>query len=147
MTAPPEQTVPIRTAPGAWSIEEIRRMPLSGFQRVLGHTLRSITPELIIADLEVQSRHLNSVGSIHGGVLMALADCLGAMGALQHLRPWQKTATLESKTNFIGPARTSMISGTCVPVDIGERTSVWNTVVTDFHGRLLASITQTQIVL
>lgn len=137
--------VPIRTESGSWTIEEIRRMPSSGFQRLLGHELRLIEPELIVADLQTGPEHLNSVGSIHGGVLMAFADCLGAMGAVQHLAPGQRTATLESKTNFIRPARGNNISGRCIPIHIGRRTSVWNTIVTDSDGRLLASVTQTQM--
>jgi uncharacterized protein (TIGR00369 family) len=137
--------VPIRAATGSWTIEEIRRMPSSGFQRVLGHELRLIEPELIVADLRTRPEHLNSVGSIHGGVLMAFADCLGAMGAVQHLAPGQRTATLESKTNFIGSACGNTISGRCIPIHIGRKTSVWNTIVTDSDGRLLASVTQTQM--
>jgi len=120
-------------------------MPLFGFQRLLGHELRIVEPELIVADLQTRPELLNSVGSIHGGVLMAFADCLGAMGALQHLVPNQRTATLESKTNFIGSACGDSISGRCTPVHIGRRTSVWNTIITDSDGRLLASITQTQM--
>jgi acyl-coenzyme A thioesterase PaaI-like protein len=92
--------VPVRTTAGSWTIEEIRRMPLSGFQQVLGHELRLVEPELIVADLRARPEHLNSVGTIHGGVLMAFADCLGAMGAVQHLTPTQRTATLESKNEF-----------------------------------------------
>jgi uncharacterized protein (TIGR00369 family) len=112
---------------------------------MLGHELRLIEPELIVADLRTRPEHLNSVGSIHGGVLMAFADCLGAMGAVQHLASNQRTATLESKTNFIGSARGNSISGRCIPIHIGRETSVWNTIITDCDGRLLASITQTQM--
>jgi 1,4-dihydroxy-2-naphthoyl-CoA hydrolase len=137
--------VPIRTATGSWTIEEIHRMPLSGFQQVLGHELRLVAPELIVADLRTRPEHLNSVGTIHGGVLVAFADCLGAMGAVQHLTPSQRTATLESKTNFIGSACGNTISGRCIPIHIGRRTSVWNTIITDCDGRLLASVTQTQM--
>jgi 1,4-dihydroxy-2-naphthoyl-CoA hydrolase len=137
--------VPVRTATGSWTIEEIRRMPLSGFQHVLGHELRLVEPELIVADLRTRPEHLNSVGTIHGGVLMAFADCLGAMGAVQHLAPSQRTATLESKANFIGAACGNTISGRCIPIHIGRRTSVWNTIITDCDGRLLASVTQTQM--
>jgi len=46
--------VPIRTAAGSWTIEEIRRMPLSGFQQALGHELRLVEPELIVADLRTR---------------------------------------------------------------------------------------------
>ena len=137
--------VPIRTAAGCWTIEEIRRMPSSGFQRVLGHELRLIEPELIVADLRIRPEHLNSVGTIHGGVLMAFADCLGAMGAVQHLAPGQRTATLESKTNFIGSACGNSISGRCIQIHIGRRTSVWTTIITDCDGRFCASVTQTQM--
>ena len=41
---------------------------------------------------------------LHGGAVMAFADTLGALGTLANLTDGGRTATIESKTNFISAA-------------------------------------------
>ena len=135
----------IRVGPGSWSIEEIRRAPTQGFQRLLGLELREVRPDCVSAVVRIGPQHLNSVGFVHGGVLLALADSLGAMGALQHLAADQRTATLESKANFIRPAGGSLVEARCTPLHVGRRTSVWQTTIESDSGRMVASVTQTQL--
>jgi 1,4-dihydroxy-2-naphthoyl-CoA hydrolase len=135
----------IRTSPGAWTIDELRMMPRQGFQRLLGLSLRNVAPDAIDAEIEIRPEHRNSVGGVHGGVLLSLADSLGAMGAVQHLGPHQRTATLESKANFVSAARGAVLVGLCRPVHVGQRTSVWMTRIVDGDGRLVSIVTQTQI--
>jgi uncharacterized protein (TIGR00369 family) len=87
-----------------------------------------------------------SVG--HGGALMAFADTLGAVATSVNLPDGAGTTTLESKTNFFAPARAgTTISGECTPLHRGRRTMVWQTRITNADGRLLALVTQTQMVM
>jgi uncharacterized protein (TIGR00369 family) len=58
------------------------------------------------------------------------------------------TTTIESKTNFFAPAPAgTTITGECAPLHRGRRTMVWQTRITNAQGRLLAIVTQTQMVL
>jgi len=85
---------------------------------------------------------------LHGGAFMAFADTLGAMGAALNLRPGTGTTTLESKTNFLAAARLGQtVTGEATPLHVGRRSSVWQTRITGESGRLLALVTQTQMVL
>lgn len=136
---------PIRTASGPWSEEDIRRMPTQGFQKILGIVLDDVTKERVTAHIIIEDRHINSAGAVHGGVIMSLADSLGAMGALQNLEPTYITSTLESKTNFVRPCVGARISGECQPLHVGRRTSVWHTVVRNEGGLICAHIWQTQM--
>jgi acyl-coenzyme A thioesterase PaaI-like protein len=55
---------------------------------------------------------------------------------------------MESKTNFIGGAKVgTVVTGESVPVHIGGRTSIWQTRITREDGKLVAVVTQTQMVL
>jgi uncharacterized protein (TIGR00369 family) len=55
---------------------------------------------------------------------------------------------MESKTNFIGSAKVGMtVTGESTPVHVGKSTSVWTTRITRDDGKLVAVVTQTQIVL
>src|SRR5581483_5741878 len=58
------------------------------------------------------------------------------------------TTTIESKTNFIAAAPLgSRIAGEATPVHRGRRTMVWQTRIATAEGRLVALVTQTQLVL
>jgi uncharacterized protein (TIGR00369 family) len=84
---------------------------------------------------------------LHGGAVMAFADTLGALGTLANLTDGGRTATIESKTNFISAAPVgSRIVGETMPLHRGRRTMVWQTRVTTADGKLVAIVTQTQLV-
>ncbi|HZZ37275.1 MAG TPA: PaaI family thioesterase [Caulobacteraceae bacterium] len=102
----------------------------------------------VVARLTVREDLCTSGDILHGGAIMAFADSLGAIGASLNLRPGQGTTTIESKTNFLGAARVGQtITAETTPLHVGRRSSVWTTRVTNPEGRLLAVVTQTQMVL
>jgi uncharacterized protein (TIGR00369 family) len=85
---------------------------------------------------------------LHGGAMMALADTLGGCATSLNLRDGASTTTLESKTNFLAPAAVgTTVRAECVAIHRGRRTMVWQTRVTSEAGKLLAIVTQTQMVL
>ena len=87
--------------------------------------------------------------TIHGGAVMALADSVGAAAAVINLPADAKgTTTIESKTNFIGGAKEgATLIATATPVHRGRRTQVWQTRLETEDGKLVAVVTQTQMVL
>jgi 1,4-dihydroxy-2-naphthoyl-CoA hydrolase len=56
-------------------------------------------------------------------------------------------ASCESKTNFLGAVRASDVIATATPLHVGGATIVVETSVRDSPGRLVAKVTQTQMVL
>jgi 1,4-dihydroxy-2-naphthoyl-CoA hydrolase len=129
---------------GPWTRNDIARAPGRGFQKTLGLKLTSFSRKRLAAVPKVRPLHTNSVGMVHGGVLMGLGDSLGGLGALQNLAPGTTTATLESKTNFLRPARGPTLYADCRALHIGSRTSVWQTSIRDERKRIVAIVTQTQ---
>ena len=114
---------------------------------LIGMELVSVTPDRVTATLEVRADLCTAGGVLHGGSIMAFADTLGAVGTIANLPPGATTATLESKTNFIGgAAEGSTVTGESTPVHKGRTTQVWQTRITTAEGRLVALVTQTQIV-
>src|SRR4030081_1819041 len=83
------------------------------------------------------------------GAIMALADSVGAAATVINLPDDAKsTTTIESKTNFIGGAKEGMtVIATATPVHRGRRTQVWQTRLETEEGKLVAVVTQTQMVL
>jgi 1,4-dihydroxy-2-naphthoyl-CoA hydrolase len=73
---------------------------------------------------------------------------VGSIGAFLNLPEGAVTTTMESKTNFMGPAEEgSTIEAECTPLHVGRRSSVWQTRILREDGKLLAMVTQTQMVL
>jgi uncharacterized protein (TIGR00369 family) len=128
-------------------IDKLRRH-VPPFMQLLGVELVSATLDHIEARLVVRDDMGNGSGILHGGVYMSFADYLGAIGTVVNLPRGASTTTMESKTNFFRPAKTGdVITGVSTPVHKGRRTMVWQTRLADADGKLLAMITQTQMVL
>ncbi|HEY8837095.1 MAG TPA: PaaI family thioesterase [Dehalococcoidia bacterium] len=120
----------------------------SPFVRLLGVKFLTADLDRLTAELEVREDLCTTPAIAHGGVLMAFADSLGATATIINLPDGKSTTTLESKTNFFAPAPVgSTVTGECTPLHRGRRTMVWQTRITNADGRLLALVTQTQMVL
>ena len=118
------------------------------FGDLLGISFISASPEKVIAEMTVRPDLCTVPAVMHGGAIMALADTLGACATILNLAEGYGTTTIESKTNFIAAAPVgTKVRAECTPVHRGRRTMVWTTRVTSEQGRLLAVITQTQMVL
>ena len=118
------------------------------FAELLGISFISASPERVVAEMTVRAELCTVPAVMHGGAIMAFADTLGACATILNLAEGYGTTTIESKTNFIAAAPVgTKVRAECTPVHRGRRTMVWTTRVTSEQGRLLAVITQTQMVL
>jgi len=121
---------------------------LPGFARLMGMALTITELDRIQGTLEVREDLTNGGGQIHGGALMAFADTLGAIGTMVNLGEGAQTTTMESKTNFIAPGPAGMtLTGEATPIHRGRTTMIWQTRITRPDGRLVALVTQTQLVI
>lgn len=118
------------------------------FPGLLGIRLVEATPERVVATLLVRDELCTVPGILHGGAIMAFADTLGAVGTVLNMPgSGGRTTTIESKTNFFAPGRGgTIVTAECVPVHLGRRLMTWQTSVRSPEGRLLAQVTQTQLV-
>jgi len=122
--------------------------PRLPFADLLGIRVTETSRERIVAEMEVRPELCTSPSVLHGGAVMAFADTLGALGTIANLPEGTGTTTIESKTNFVAPALAgTTVIGTATPVHRGRRTQVWQTRITTREGKLLALVTQTQLVL
>lgn len=119
------------------------------FARMLGIDLIDAAADRVVGTMTVRAEFCTVGDSVHGGALMALADCLAAIGAYLNLPEGAAgTTTIESKTNFLAAAAGgSRLVGTARPVSVGRRVSVWQTRIEDDTERPIAVSVQTQLVL
>jgi 1,4-dihydroxy-2-naphthoyl-CoA hydrolase len=129
-------------------LEKIQSMKLP-FAELKGVSFTQAEKDRVVARMLVRP-DLCTLGHIaHGGAIMALADSVGAAGTVINLPEDAKgTTTIESKTNFIGGAKEgTTVIAIATPVHRGRRTQVWQTRVESEDGKLVAIVTQTQMVL
>jgi uncharacterized protein (TIGR00369 family) len=117
------------------------------FAAVLGMTLEEATPELTRGSVPWSPERCTASGVMHGGVVMALADTVGALCAFLNLPAGAGTATVESATNFFRAVRDGTLHATARPLHVGRSFIVVRTELTDASGRSIGQTTQTQAVL
>ncbi len=118
------------------------------FAELIGIEFTAAAPECVVAEMTVREDLCTRPAVLHGGAIMAFADTLGAAGTFLNLPEGAGTTTIESKTNFIAAApQGNRVKGEATPLHRGRRTMVWQTRVTTAEGKLVALVTQTQLVL
>ena len=124
-------------------IEEL--MPLAV---TLGIRTDEYSADRVVLSMDWAPSLCTANGMLHGGVIMALADSAGGTCAMLNL-PAEATGTttIESKTNFLGAVRGGVVTATATPLHRGGTTIVVETTVRDATGKLVAKVTQTQLVL
>ena len=129
-------------------LEKIQSMKMP-FAELKGVTFVEADRDRVVAKMLVRPDLCTARNTIHGGAVMAFADSVGAAATVINLPEDAKgTTTIESKTNFIGGAREGMtVIAIATPVHRGRRTQVWQTRLETEEGKLVAVVTQTQMVL
>lgn len=103
----------------AFDTEKIRG--ISSFDRLLGTQVEAVSPGRAVVSLVVDQKHCNPMGSLHGGVLLTLADSAAGLAC-----SWEgMSPTVEGKLSFLAP---------CI---VGDR--VWVEGKELHHGRTLRS--------
>ena len=120
-------------------------MPLAA---TLGIRADAYDADKVILSMDWSPSLCTGNGLLHGGAVMALADSAGAACAILNLPEGASgTTTIESKTNFLGGVRQGSVSATSTILHRGGTTIVVETVLRDDAGKLVAKVTQTQLVL
>ncbi|TMC80963.1 MAG: PaaI family thioesterase [Chloroflexi bacterium] len=120
-------------------------MPLAA---TLGIRADAYGSEVVVMSMDWSPSLCTANGILHGGAIMALADSAGGACAMLNLpADASGTSTIESKTNFLGAVRSGVVTATSTPLHRGGTTIVVETTVRDSSGKLVAKVTQTQLVL
>jgi 1,4-dihydroxy-2-naphthoyl-CoA hydrolase len=119
---------------------------LMPFAVALGVELDTASPDDVRGRMQYQADRCTAGGVLHGGALMAFADSVGAVCAYLNLPVGATTTTIESKTNFFRAVRSGSVRSSTRPLHVGGSTIVVQTELRDDGDRLVAQVTQTQLV-
>jgi acyl-CoA thioesterase len=88
--------------------------------------------------LEVQQRHLQLAGVMHGGAIATLIDTAVAFAIVGASQPGARFTTVEMKVNYLNPIREGRVVADARLIRDGRRIVVADCDVTDSQGRLAA---------
>jgi 1,4-dihydroxy-2-naphthoyl-CoA hydrolase len=121
----------------------ISGMPFAAY---LGLTLTEASAERVVATLPMAPHLRTSTGVMHGGVLMSLADTVGALVVVLSLAEGEVTATITSTTQMFRPLTDGKVRAVAVPLNRGRTTATAQTSLYDDAGKLVSQTTQIQVI-
>lgn len=119
---------------------------LMPFARQLGVVLDEASADRVVARLDWAPDLCTTAGLMHGGVLMSLADTVGALVTFLGLPDGATTATITSTSQLFRPVTAGTVRAVAVPVHRGRTTVTAQTSLFDSNERLVAQTTQIQAV-
>jgi len=113
---------------------------LVGFRKLIGLKTIALEDGYAVMELAVSDEHLNSQGSLHGGILATMIDHAGGIaGCLcTETGTMRKAVTICLTTSFLAGVADGRVIATARKRPGGRRIFVSTVEITDETGRLLA---------
>lgn len=127
--------------------DPVRRVPhtvpqslITGLDAALGVRLVRATPEEVVVEYDVDVRHLQPYGIVHGGMHCAMVETVCSIGAglAAHARG-QGIVGVENHTSFIRAVRHGCVRVTGVPLTRGRRSQVWEATARNEAGEIVST--------
>jgi uncharacterized protein (TIGR00369 family) len=110
---------------------------------LLGMGLVSVEPGQAVLEYGIDEKHANSMGTLHGGVLCAIADTAMGVAFYTVLSEEESLTTLELKINFLKPVWNGKLIASARVVKRGKTTGLVECDVLDEKNQLIARASST----
>ena len=118
-------------------------VPPPPIARLLGFVVKSVEPGRAVFEMEVDERHHNPMGTLHGGVYCDLADAAMGYAYAATLGEGETFTTVELKINFFRPVRQGKLIAEARVVRAGANLGYVECDVKDGEGKLMARAAST----
>jgi uncharacterized protein (TIGR00369 family) len=118
-------------------------VPPPPIARLIGFSARVIEPGYTLFELEVDERHHNPMGTLHGGIYCDLADAAMGYAYAATLKDGESFTTIDLKINFLKAVRKGKLTAEARLVSGGRTIGYVECDVKDENGRLLARAAST----
>ena len=109
------------------------------FASAIGLVIESATKDRVVGTVDIEARHLQPAGIVHGGVYCTIVESLASLGAFINIAEQDlMCAGIENHTSFLRSIGSGKVTGVAVPVNLGRTTHLWDVEVRDDRERLLA---------
>lgn len=119
------------------SLEQLNAMGRNTAAEQLGIVITEVGPDFVRGTVPVDSRTVQPMGRLHGGVSVVLAETLGSMAANMVVDTRQYFCVgQEINANHVRGVSQGLVTGTATPAYIGKTSQVWEIRLEDERGRL-----------
>ena len=126
---------------------QVNHDPSAGFNGLVGIEYEEATSSRVVVGLDVDERHHQPYGLVHGGIYCTLVETAASIGAA--LGAMEKGMTgavgVSNSTDFYRSHRTGRIRATATPVHQGRTQQVWVVEVTRVDDDVLLSRGQVRL--
>lgn len=134
-------------------LERMQERMRGTMMELVGFRLVEASKERVLAEIAYRDDLRQPLGLIHAGAILTLADTAATTLASMHTQPSPDEfdparfpLSIQLNANFVGNSRTGKIVAEAVPLHMGRRVMVVQTLVRSEEGRLFATVTNTLIV-
>jgi uncharacterized protein (TIGR00369 family) len=120
-----------------------REVPPPPISRLLGFVIQTIEPGHAVFKMEVDERHHNPMGTLHGGIYCDLADAAMGYAYAATLAEGESFTTVELKINFLRAVRRGTLTAEAQVVKAGRTLGYVECDVKDQTGNLVARAAST----
>jgi uncharacterized protein (TIGR00369 family) len=115
--------------------------------QLIGFELLEVKPDRAVFGMNVERRHQNPMGTVHGGILCDIGDAAMGCAVASGLAPAETYTTIELKINFFKPVREQRLTATGTVVRRTRKLVYAEAEVRDEGGSLVAKLASTCLVL
>lgn len=113
---------------------------LAGFDTAMGFRIVRASRDEVILEYDIDDRHRQPYGIVHGGVHCAAVESACSMGAgLNAASRGQAVVGVENHTSFLHAVRAGRVRVTATPLTRGRRSHVWEATARDEDGRIVST--------
>jgi 1,4-dihydroxy-2-naphthoyl-CoA hydrolase len=110
----------------------------TGFVDLIGLRIVEAGPDRVVGALEIRPPLLQPYGILHGGVLCAMVETVGSVGAALWYGDRGNVVGVSNSTDFIRASRTGTLDIVGTPIHRGRTSQLWAMEITDSAQRLIA---------
>ena len=120
------------------SLDELQKLRHDTMIEYLDIQLTEIGPDFLRGTMPVDHRTVQTMGILHGGASVVLAETLGSLAANLCVDPkTQACVGQEINANHLRPVVSGRVTGTARPIHLGTRSQVWQIEIRDERDRLV----------
>jgi uncharacterized protein (TIGR00369 family) len=113
-------------------------VPSPPVAQLIGMNMAAVRPGCVVIELEAGKRHASPLGTVHGGILCAIADAAMGLAYATTLNETETFATVELKINFLRPVWQGRLRAEGKVISSGRNLGLVECDVTDQGQRLIA---------
>jgi uncharacterized protein (TIGR00369 family) len=114
--------------------------PLSAFMHAAGLVLDDIQSSHVTGRIDLDARHHQPWGLVHGGVYTTAIETAASVGASTAAQEHGLVAVgVNNNTNFLRPMTEGQVTVDARAIQQGRTQQLWDVRVTDDHDRLIAT--------